>query len=860
MKDITVKVIKRDGQVSKFDSNKIYTAIQKGFDSIDEPYEREDIKKIQNKVLYKIYRFYNNKENISIETIQNIVIDKLYESGYSNVADSYKKYSDNRNRARKDFGDQSIKLARDLENLVKPAVESNDKRDNGNVDGDSIMGTMLQFGSTVSKSFATNYLMDARFADAYKSGAIHIHDLDFLAMGATTCLQIPLDKMFEKGFNTGHGYLRTPGSITSAASLAAIAIQSNQNEHHGGQSIPAFDYYLAPYVLKSFKKNFKEILENVNDIIENKFNDKEINIIEKVISNMDTIKFEIKNLFPKFNDKQNDLLNKIYEKAYNRTDRQTYQAMEAFVHNLNTMHSRAGAQVPFSSINFGTDISPEGRMVSKNYLLAHESGLGHHETPIFPIAILKVKRGINFRPEDPNYDLYELSLRVTAKRLFPNFNFLDSPMNYQFLRRNDGKLVWKAKEKWYKEKGYIDYDTSKIEKSEDLLLERIKKVKELEDKLYKEEKYSDIWSETAWIYYNKNMSVEEYKGKDLGTPTFGTDIKTEAATMGCRTRVFGEVVPEYGKTLLTSQQEPKKDHDLSEYCWAQVVARGNLSFTSINMPRLAIECMDIKDKEERIEKFFKKLEYMMDLCRDQLLQRFEIQGNKKVYNFNFLMGQELYLDSYTLGKRDKVRPALRHGSLTIGFIGLAETLIALIGKHHGESEEAQELGLRIIKFMRDKCYGYSKSTGLNFGIIGTPAEGLSGRFTRIDKNLFGVIPGITDKKYYTNSSHVPVYYNITAAKKIEIESKFVQYESAGNITYIELDGDLTKNLEAVDSIIKIAEANNICYFSINHAIDTDPVCGFSGIINGDKCPGCGRKLNKDEVTYRKLESKSCDCI
>ena len=612
------------------------------------------------------------------------------------------------------------------------------------------MGTMLQYGSTVSKEFAKAYLMKKKFADAHDNGDIHIHDMDFLAMGTTTCTQIDLNKLFKNGFSTGHGYLREPQDIMSYSALAAIAIQSNQNDQHGGQSIPAFDYYLAPGVLKTFKKQYKIAIAELLDftgfdtfINSNKVNEK----IDKLAS----IKFDLSYMddCAKDSDEVKNIFAKAYEIAMKKTDKRTYQAMEAFVHNLNTMHSRAGAQVPFSSINFGTDTSPEGRMVMKNYLLSVNAGLGKSETPIFPISIFKVKEGVNYNKEDPNYDLFRLSCEVSAKRLFPNFSFMDSPFNKQY-----------------------------------------------------------------------------YKG----------DYNTEVAYMGCRTRVMGNVVDENK---------------------AVTPGRGNLSFTSINLPRLGIKHGIVLGNEKAdIKGFFKELEETIEMVKDQLLERFEIQCNKRSYNFPFLLQQGVWIDSDKLKPTDRLRKVLKHGTLSIGFIGLAETLKALTGKHHGEDPEAQKLGIKIVKFIREKCDEYSKEYNLNFTCLATPAEGLSGRFVNIDRAIYGKIKGVTDREYYTNSFHVPVYYNISIANKIKIEGPYHALTNAGHISYIELDGDVTTNIDAFEKIVRLMKENNFGYGAINHPVDRDPICGYVGVIK-DVCPGCGRHAGEG-VSVEKLKNLSCN--
>ena len=744
----TIKVVKRNGSKVDFNGTKIAMAIKKGFDSIKDideegeesnKYNSVDIQKVYQDVIATIKKNYENKERIKIEEIQDIIEETLKIDGYQDVFESFSDYREKRAQSRGAFTEdkRSHKFLKTLEGLaLKTAAEDDAKRENGNIDGNSAMGTMLQFGSNVSKEFSKTYLMKKKYTDAHDDGYIHIHDMDFLAMGTTTCMQIDLDKLFKNGFSTGHGHLREPNDIMSYSALAAIAIQSNQNDQHGGQSIPAFDYYLAPGVLKTFKKLLKSMikdyidLEDINDFINS-------NVLEREINKINTIDINV-DYFEKFY-KNSEQLKRMFEmsinKALDKTDKRTYQAMEAFVHNLNTMHSRAGAQVPFSSINFGTDTSSEGRMITKNYMLAAEAGLGHGETPIFPISIFKVKDGVNYNPEDPNYDLFKLSLRVSAKRLFPNWSFLDSSFNKPYYKPDD--------------------------------------------------------------------------------------FKTEVGYMGCRTRVLGNVV------------DPDK----------QVTpGRGNLSFTSINLPRLGIKHgivgVNALDKAD-MKGFYEELDEIIELVKDQLLERYEIQCNKRVYNFPFLMGQGVWMDSDKLRPTDKVKKVLKHGTLSIGFIGLAECLKALIGKHHGESEEAQKLGEEIVAHIRKRCDEYSEKYNLNFTCLATPAEGLSGRFVNIDRDIYGKIPGVTDRAYYTNSFHVPVYYNISIADKLALEGVYHKYTNAGHISYIELDGDPSDNLEAFESVVRIMHDSDIGYGAINHPVDRDPVCGYVGIIK-DVCPRCGR--------------------
>ena len=575
---------------------------------------------------------------------------------------------------------------------ILQAKDSDLKRDNANINGDSPMGAMLQYGANSAKEYNLEYLVKPDIAELHRSGWLHIHDLDFYAW-TTTCTQIELRKLFKDGFNTGHGHLRAPKSIGSYAALAAIAIQSNQNDQHGGQSVVDFDYAMAEGVKYTYMKYLKEARKIYEDLC-----------------GQDAQR----------NEKW------ILDYAMEKTTRDTYQAMEGFIHNLNTMHSRAGAQVPFSSINYGTDISWEGRLAIEQLLLATEAGLGQGETPIFPIQIFRVKEGVNYNPEDPNYDLFKLAMRVSAKRLFPNFAFIDAPFNLQY-----------------------------------------------------------------------------YKS---GHP------ETEVAYMGCRTRVMGNV---YDKTREVAP------------------GRGNLSFTSINLPRLAIE------SKGEIVIFFDLLRKMLNKTMMQLLDRYEIQASRVARNFPFLMGEGVWMDSDKLSPDDEVREVLKHGTLSIGFCGLAECLVALIGEHHGESQNAQKLGLKIVSYIRDYCDRKSQELGMNVTCLATPAESLAGRLLRADKAKYGVIKGVTDREYYTNSFHVPVYYNLPAMQKIDIEAPYHALTNAGHISYVELDGDPTKNLAAFERIVRHMKEAGIGYGSINHPVDRDPLCGYNGIIN-DICPCCGR--------------------
>ncbi|HBG5210069.1 TPA: anaerobic ribonucleoside triphosphate reductase [Clostridioides difficile] len=750
-------VKKRDGRVIPFNEDRITRAI---FLAATNVAEREGIVpdyKLSEQLTQEVIKFLNHKysESVpSVEDIQDSVVKVLIETGHAKTSEEYIIYRTERSRIR----NSKTRLMKAIEEITFEDAEDADiKRENANINGNTAMGTMLQYGSTVSKEFCKTHILKPEHSFAHDNGDIHIHDMDFLNMGTLTCCQIDVKKLFNGGFSTGHGFLREPQDIISYGALAAIAIQSNQNDQHGGQSIPFFDYGLAEGVYKTFKKfyigNLAKALklfkgiEN-NDVIKNIVYNTEKETNQKVGLKRDELylNLEKEKLIQTF-DIDDELVNKMqnfaFEESYRETDKKTYQSMEAFIHNLNTMHSRAGAQVPFSSVNFGTDTSEEGRMVTKNLLLSQERGLGNGETPIFPILIFKVKEGINLNPEDPNYDLFKLSCRVSAKRLFPNFSFLDAPFNAK--------------------------------------------------------------------YYKK------------GEPD------TEATYMGCRTRV------------------------LSNVCGSETVSgRGNISFTTVNLPRLGIKHGIINNEKANLDGFFEELDEKINLVIEQLLERLEVQGNKKMKNFPFLMGQGVWKGSDDLGPEDTLKEVIKQGTLTIGFIGLAECLIALIGKHHGESKEAQELGLKIVSHMRHKMDEATDKYKLNFSLMGTPAEGLSGRFTKIDKKVYGEIKGITDKEYYTNSFHVPVYYNISAYDKIEIEAPYHELTNAGHITYVELDGDPSDNLEAFETVIKAMKDLGIGYGSINHPVDRDPICGFSGVITSNICPVCGRNEDESDIKFERI--------
>ena len=737
-------ITKRDGRTVHFDINKIASAIEKAFAAT---IGKKDYA-ICLALAQEVSDIFEEKQidSPTVEQIQDTVERVLINHGHVRTAKAYILYRAERTRVR-NMNDRLMKTFEDI--TYKDATDSDIKRENANIDGNTAMGSMLKYGSEGAKHFYESYVLNPAHSEAHRNGDIHIHDLDFYTL-TTTCCQIDLIKLFHDGFSTGHGVLREPNDIASYASLACIAIQSNQNDQHGGQSIANFDYGLAPGVAKTYKKRYRSNLTSLIEVMDCAAHAKKTKEIFQTLT--------AENLIPTLDGSQayterekellleagvpEEILDKIQsfsaKKATEETDKATYQAMEALLHNLNTMHSRAGAQTPFSSINYGMDTSTEGRMVMKNMLLVTEAGLGNGETAIFPIQIFRVKDGVNFNPGEPNYDLFKLSCRVSAKRLFPNFSFQDAPFNLQY---------------------------------------------------YKE-----------------------------GHP------ETEIAYMGCRTRVIGNV------------NDPEREI---------TYGRGNLSFTSINLPRIAILA------NKNIDWFFSELDRKIDLVVEQLLERFEIQAKKKVHNYPFLMGEGVWIDSEKLNYDDEVREVLKHGTLSVGFVGLAEALKALLGVHHGESEIAQNLGLDIIGHMRKRMDDLSAETHLNFSLLATPAEGLSGRFVRMDRERFGSIEGVTDREYYTNSFHIPVYYPISAYKKIQLEAPYHELTNAGHITYIELDGDPSTNLDAFEKVIRYMKAQGIGYGSINHPVDRDPVCGYNGII-GDTCPKCGRSETDGEYGFQRI--------
>ena len=749
-------IVKRDGRKVSFNEDKISNAIRKALisahpdDKSTSQYEEDLVEKLTRRVVSDIEK--QNLEEPSVENTQDIIEKVLIQEGMASEAKNFILYRQNRTNVR-NYNTDLTKIYRDL--TSKSTADMDLKRENANIDANAPMGLMLRFGSEGSKDYVRRYVLRPEHSIAHSRGDIHIRDLDFYML-TINCCQIGLKDLFKRGFSTGHGFLREPQSIQSAAALCCIAIQSNQNDMHGGQSIPLFEYDLAPYVAISYSKHLCKVIciclrNDEADVSEVKEYCKELyDKYDTCLSDevQALIKAKVLEVLKKYDTDELDVtknVDYIMSEAIKLTERETYQAMEALIHNLNSMQSRAGAQVPFSSINYGTGTQPEHRMIMKNVLLATDAGLGGGETPIFPVQIFKVKDGINTKKGDPNYDLFELACKVSAKRLFPNFSFLDAPYNAQY-----------------------------------------------------------------------------YKP---GHP------ETEVALMGCRTRVVSNY---YDKTKEI------------------IPGRGNLSFTTINLPRLAIEA------HGSISKFFESLDKMIYMVFDQLMDRFEIIAKKQVLNYPFLMGQGVWVDSDRLNPEDTIEDVIKNGTMSVGFIGLAECLVALIGKHHGESKEAYDLGYKIIKHMRDLTDKHTVDTGLNFSLFSTPAEGLSGRFVKIDKRLYGSIPGVTDREYYTNSFHVPVYYEISAADKIKTEGPFHALCNAGSISYVEMDGDLTKNVEAFKNVILYMKECGVGYGSINHPVDRCPVCNYVGII-GDVCPRCGRK-DGEGVSIERLRKLGVGCI
>lgn len=734
-------VTKRSGHTVAYNREKIFNAIAGANVDGGNKMTDKDIDEVTSQVEWDI----QDRENVSVEEIQDIVEQELMKYDFYDVAKKYITYRQ-KHAERRAAQKHLMNSYRDI--FFADSVDVDLKRDNANINTDASMGIMLKLGAEGSKHFVDNYVLTDEFREADKENWIHIHDKDF-SLITFNCCQIDLLKLFHGGFSTGHGFLREPNSIRAYASLACIAIQSNQNDMFGGQSINAFDYAMAEGVRKSFRKavideaykalryqlaqdfgseeDFKQEFKKVmafdscryTETVEDEGAQRSIAAIKTAVT---TLLAEV------YHEELADLdriVSVIYQLACEDVVEETHQAMEALIHNFNTLHSRAGAQVPFSSINYGMDTSPEGRLAVREVLNAIWAGLGNGETPIFPISVFQLKAGVNYNPEDPNYDLFLQACKTSAKRLFPNFVNIDAPYNLQYYKPGD---------------------------------------------------------------YNSVV-----------------------ATMGCRTRVMSNI------------NGPEESG-----------SRGNFAFTTINLPKLALESKGDMDK------FWQLFDKYIQISHDYLLERLHVIEQKHVYNYPFLMGQGVWMDSDKLSDDDSIKDVLKHASYSIGFCGLAECLKALTGKHHGESAEAQELGLKIVGHLRAATDKYTEDEHMNWSTFGTPAESTAGQFQRSNCKKYGVIEGVTDRDYMTNSSHVPVYYPIKAIDKIRIEAPYHALENAGHIAYIEMDGDPTKNVKAFENVVRAMHDADMGYFSINHPVDRDPVCGYTGIIENE-CPHCHRK-------------------
>lgn len=706
-----ISVEKRDGKLVPFSSTKIVNAVEKamrGIPGVNPGLPFEVAREVERSV----------HGDLSVEEVQDLVIDSLRRLApkVASAYTAYRKYRTNKRNA------QARKVYFEIIGTEKTAVT----RDNANMNADTPAGMMMKFASESSKPFTDNDLLTEEAREAHVDGDIHIHDEDYYPTKSLTCVQHPLDKILRDGFRAGHGASRPAKRIETASILGCISLETCQNEMHGGQAIPAFDFYLAPFVKRTLMEELKYLSElSGRDIKE--FTDY---IEQNPIKDYEKVDLTVLADTERF-----------VHHAINRTVERVHQSMEAFIHNMNTIHSRGGNQVVFSSINYGTDTSPEGRCIIREMLKSTYEGVGDGETAIFPIQIWKKKRGVNYLPSDPNYDLYQLACKVTARRFFPNFINLDATFNQS---KN-----WKADD----------------------------------PKRY-------LW---------------------------------ECSTMGCRTRVFEDMFGE-----------------------STSIGRGNLSFTTVNLPRLGIKVMGIKDKATRVAMLKESLADMCDLVARQLVARAEFQSTAKAKQFPLLIGS-LWTGGDKLKPNDTIKDVIKHGTLGLGFIGLAECLVAVLGKHHGESEEAQKLGLELITLMRDKCNEYKEKYGWNFGVLATPAEGLSGRFTKMDKKRYGIIPGVTDRAYYTNSNHVPVYYKCTARHKAEIEAPYHDLTRAGHIFYVEMDGDATHNVKAVERVVDLMDEFNMGYGSINHVRNRCLTCGKEwSERHAKECPFC-HSSDTDEV-------------
>lgn len=913
-------IYKRDGKTQDFNEDKILNAIiraMKTANCVDLVKANAITKRVVDKV----------KDSITVEEIQDIVEKELMKSS-KDAARAYILYRDHHEKIR----ESKTNLFKTLKDIMNSDARENDLlRENANTDGNAPMGIMLKVGSEASKDYYKKFILDADISAAHTNGDIHIHDLDFYTK-TNNCMHINLEPLLRDGFSTGHGVIRGANSIESAAALACIIIQANQNDMHGGQGLPIFEYNLSPYVCKTFAKNIIAVLNNVLRI-DNDFKDI-FNFINKLYEDSGDGTY-CRTVMSKeqltvignylLTLVSSDDANYIINRAMHLTDKCVHQSMQLILHNLCTMQSRAGSQVPFSSINYGTGTTGECRMIIKNILKATEEGLGFGETPIFPVQIFKCKEGVNFNEGDPNYDLFEYACKVTAERMFPNFANIDTPDNikyYKYGRPETEYATMGMLKKGWVDIYLIDDDitlTLDISNVGEYLIENHPsyvggglKVFDQHTK-YIELKNIEIMDSIAgrWVKVKKWMMCNDPNAKWIeikyatrlgvssivATNDHPLPVRRDGEVIRClvnditlsdqlvSTEIYEPtylsiVSIEYvandrfvGYDFETESDRFDVDEYVSHNCRTRVISndtypdeavtvgRGNLSFTTINLPRIAIDtkldngeevCSELTDKD--LPLFYEKFDRIIDMVIRQLLQKFEILSKKRVYNFPFLFGQGVHIHSRYLGNEDEIGSAMRYCTMSIGFIGLAETLTALMGVHHGESEKAYEIGYNMIKHLRERTDKATKDLGYNFSTFATPAEGLSSRFTKIDKKKYGIIKGVTDKEYYTNSFHIPVYYNILAHKKMKLEGAFHQLCNAGAITYIELDGDLTSNVGVIKKLVKYSKDCDIDYFSINHSIDSCPICGYQGIIKSNVCPSCGW-VEGTEISLCELKAK-----
>lgn len=916
-------VIKRDGTTQCFDEDKILNAISRAMQSVNKlnlVKANEITKRIVNKV----------KDNITVEEIQDLVERELMKSA-KDVAKSYILYRDRHDKIR----EGKTKLFRTLKEVMNSDARDSDiLRENANTDGNAPMGIMLKVGSEASKDFYKKFVLDPEVAEAHTYGDIHIHDLDFYTK-TNNCMHINLEPLLKNGFSTGHGVIREANSIETAAALACVIVQANQNDMHGGQGLPIFEYNLSPYVCKTFAKNIIAVLQDVLRS-DNEFNDvfKFINELYEQSGtgthNRTVMSKSQLNVIGQYLSSlaKTDDIDFIIKRALQRTDKCVHQSMQLILHNLCTMQSRAGSQVPFSSINYGTGTTEECRMVIRNVLKATEEGLGFGETSIFPVQIFKCKDGVNTAEGDPNYDLFRQALKTTAQRMFPNFANIDTPDNIKYYdpQRPEteyatmGMLNHGWVELYLSNKdSNITIDISSVgeyllENCPDNVIGGKGGVKQFDQHTrYIEVKNIEIFDSIIgrWVEVKKWMCCDdpnakwmcvEYTKGDRGFSIIATadhplPVLRDDKMIRCEVQniikgdklVFADLYENTymdidrvqfientnlkGYDFETQSDRFDVDNYVSHNCRTRVISndvypdkaittgRGNLSFTTINLPRLAIDtklengeeiCSALSEND--LPLFYKKFDAIIDMVINQLLQKFKILSQKKVYNFPFLFGQGVHINSQYLGNEDCIGEAMKYCTMSIGFIGLAETLKALMGVHHGESDQAYAVGYDIIKHLRERTDNATKHLGYNFSTFATPAEGLSSRFTKLDKHRYGIIPGVTDREYYTNSFHIPVYYDISCFNKMKLEGPFHQLCNAGAITYVELDGDLTQNLDVIEKLVKFSKQCGIDYFSINHSIDSCPLCGYQGIIKGDTCPQCGW-VEGTEISLEELKKK-----